>query len=448
MTRIFLVTLFALGGVAFIGSCKNPAAPREPNKFASQATFIRRLDSVSIEGQSILLTRGKTSDGLFLRDQSGYLFVGDLQLGTSNNTALFLTRTNALGKVLWTRVYETNLTIFPKTILQEDNGFVIGGTSLNPATRTDAYLLKLNNDFDKVWSRSHDLDSTLQEVNGLLTTNSNRYILFGRASREVIRQLSPTNIIVYFIADGYVASCDANGNLISQRRIRSLGSMLNINGSDINFNSGSLTPFNLILSGFYTPVAFSTSALARDLYLLRIGATGDTTHFIYDSFSVGGDVGSEELANAKRNVADEAFSTLVSPSGEVLTFGKTNSTFFVLKTDATVGIILDKFFFPVPTSASLNQAILSRDGGFVVVGASTQKITFSGTRSPAPGGRDVFIAKYSSQGALLWEITQGTSFDDEGLRIKQTLDGGYIITGTSNNKPLLLKVDERGLLAE
>jgi hypothetical protein len=213
------------------------------------------------------------------------------------------------------------------------------------------------------------------------------------------------------------------------------------------FSIGASTAFGAVLAGFYTPV-FGFTLLARDLYLLRLSANSDTVHFIYDSFSAGGDVEKVSLANAKRNIADEAFSSFVSPSGELYTFGKTNSNFFVLKTDASVGTILNKYFIAVPLSASLKQATLSRDGGFVFVGTSTQKITFDGLRSPAPGGTDVYIAKYSSQGNLLWEITQGTSLGDEGLTIKQTIDDGYIITGTSSDKPLLLKVDERGLLAE
>jgi hypothetical protein len=236
--RLSIFLFLVIGAITFIGSCKNPVAPREPNKFASQATFIRILDSISIDGQSVLLNRGRTTDGLLLKDGSGYLFIGDLQLGSTNNTTLFISRTNALGRVLWTRLYDTDLTIFPKSIVQEDDGFAIAGTSLNLATRTDAYLLKLNNNFEKVWSRSYDIDSTLQEINGVLKPNPNLYVLFGRASREVIRVITPTNILVYFVTDGYVASCDADGNLVSQRRIRSLGSRNNLEGSDVVFNRG------------------------------------------------------------------------------------------------------------------------------------------------------------------------------------------------------------------
>lgn len=184
--------------------------------------------------------------------------------------------------------------------------------------------------------------------------------------------------------------------------------------------------------------------------MLTFNSAGDTTsRFLYDAQYPAGDVLDQSVSyNGKLNTADEAFTILPMPDGNFAVFGRTNSTLFILFVNSSLTSVIERLTLPNVASRSLSQVMLSRDGHFVFVGASTEKITADGLRSPAPGGRDVYIAKMSVQGNLIWEITQGTSLDDEGLSIQQTADGGYIITGTSNDKPLLLKVDERGLLAD
>lgn len=45
------------------------------------------------------------------------------------------------------------------------------------------------------------------------------------------------------------------------------------------------------------------------------------------------------------------------------------------------------------------------------------------------GGRDMFLAKLDSQGALLWAVHGGSKLDDEGLSIAPSPEGGAIVTG-------------------
>jgi prepilin-type N-terminal cleavage/methylation domain-containing protein len=60
------------------------------------------------------------------------------------------------------------------------------------------------------------------------------------------------------------------------------------------------------------------------------------------------------------------------------------------------------------------------DGGFVIAGI---------TASYGAGSDDAFIAKYTSSGTLSWSETWGGTGSDRAMSIIQTTDGGYAVTG-------------------
>jgi hypothetical protein len=61
------------------------------------------------------------------------------------------------------------------------------------------------------------------------------------------------------------------------------------------------------------------------------------------------------------------------------------------------------------------------DGGFIVVGE---------TYSFGAGGTDVYLIKTNAQGDTLWTRTYGGSRCEMGRDVRQTSDGGYVITGS------------------
>ena len=70
------------------------------------------------------------------------------------------------------------------------------------------------------------------------------------------------------------------------------------------------------------------------------------------------------------------------------------------------------------------------DGGYIIVGW---------TNSYGAGGTDAYLIKTDANGNEQWYQTFGGSGVDQGYCVQQTLDGGYIIAGTS-----LIKTDANG----
>jgi hypothetical protein len=68
------------------------------------------------------------------------------------------------------------------------------------------------------------------------------------------------------------------------------------------------------------------------------------------------------------------------------------------------------------------------DGGFILAGTTASK---NGSISGAKGSNDVWLAKLSSTGAIQWKKNYGGKKEDDACSVMQTKDGGYIATGMS-----------------
>ena len=70
------------------------------------------------------------------------------------------------------------------------------------------------------------------------------------------------------------------------------------------------------------------------------------------------------------------------------------------------------------------------DGGYIVAGRS---ISQDGDVTENHGGFDFWVVKLDETGTLQWQKSLGGSMDDIAYSVRQTIDGGYIVTGESES---------------
>lgn len=100
----------------------------------------------------------------------------------------------------------------------------------------------------------------------------------------------------------------------------------------------------------------------------------------------------------------------------------------------TIGVL---FFFSAKSQITFQKAFggtamdegrsvqQTNDGGYIIAGTTT---------SYGAGGRDVLVIKTNSSGDTLWARTYGdANGNEDGYCVKQTIDGGYIVSGGSQN---------------
>lgn len=95
------------------------------------------------------------------------------------------------------------------------------------------------------------------------------------------------------------------------------------------------------------------------------------------------------------------------------------------------------------------------DGGYIVVGYSESN---DGDITANKGAGDCWVIKLDNSGTIQWQKTYGGALNDNGQSIRQTIDGGYIVAGNTESSGgdvtvnyggsdcWILKLDSSGLL--
>jgi hypothetical protein len=105
--------------------------------------------------------------------------------------------------------------------------------------------------------------------------------------------------------------------------------------------------------------------------------------------------------------------------------------YWVLKVDST-GSIQWQNTIGGSWEDQLNSLVQTLDGGYILEGISNSNISGDKTEN-SNGDMDSWVVKIDSAGSIQWQNTIGGSRVDQLYSIKQTSDGKYVLSGTSNS---------------
>ena len=309
-----------------------------------------------------------------------------------------------------------------------DGGYIIGGStesSLNGDVTgtnkggTDCWIVKLSATGNITWNKILG-SSGFEEVRQIKQTADGGYI-FCASTDSANGDVSGINNGNF---DSWVVKLDANGDT-------SWTVLLGGDQPDFANAIQQTADGGYILGGF----SFSSDTLdisdathgLSDYWVVKLSATG-----VVQWDKLLGGTGEEELHDI-RQTSDGSYiatgSSTSSASGNVT--GTINGIFdfWVIKLNASGIPVWNKLIGGngEQIARSIQQ---TSDGGYIVAGKSTSSASgnITGTNN---GLNDFLIVKLDAAGNISWNKLLGGDADESAYSVKQTLDGGYIVTGSS-----------------
>jgi hypothetical protein len=182
------------------------------------------------------------------------------------------------------------------------------------------------------------------------------------------------------------------------------------------------------VDGGYIIVGRTVSGNNYDCYLIKTDAAGDTIW----TKSYGGI--NDDTGTSVQQTADGGY-IISGQTGVLNSFDA-----YLIQTKPDGNILWSKTFGGTSTDYATS-VLETTDGGFIVTGL---------TSSFGAGLADVYLIRTDMDGDTLWTRTFGGTGNDYASCIKQTNDGGYILTGVTrsfgagNDDVYLIKTDSLG----
>jgi type IX secretion system substrate protein len=363
------------------------------NCFAQQVTFQKTIGGTGFEqGNSVQ----QTSDG-------GYIIAGTGDSFGGGAFEFYLIKTSINGNVLWKKTFGGAGNYMAAFVQQSaDGGYIVVGGGMG-----DVYLLKTDSNGGFLWAKS--FGDTLNDGGiSLQQTIDGGYIIAGHTN----------SFGSGLTTDSYLIKTDSIGNLVWSKTFG--GTYYDWGRSAQQTSDG-----GYILTG--ESVNLSIGGL---VYLIKTDSNGDT---LWTKAYDGTD---GYRGNSVQQTTDGGYIITVGTGG----VGAGNGNVYLIKTNST-GTLQWSKSFEGTFDESGHSVQQTADGGYIIAGY---------TSSFGAGYYDVYLIKTDSNGNLVWAHTFGGTDDDRGYSVRQTSDGGYIITGytrsfgAGNTDVYLIKTDSNG----
>lgn len=267
--------------------------------------------------------------------------------------------------------------------------------------------------------------AVVSNTNGQLIINKNVLFKFN------ITQNSPTSLPI-FSETHQVATDDlGQANLIIGQGTATIGSFTNINwGSNTCYLSIELNTGN----GF---IAMGTTQLLSVPFALYANQSNNTQSSVYDLNTIltkNNDANDQKIVNLANptNPKDMVNLDFMNSLQNQFNNQKNQIEKFdsIIKNEITKPLTIQwQKSLGGSKNDEINGAQKTTDGGFVIAGSvSSTDGDVIGNHS---SNYDIWVVKTDGSGTIQWKKTFGGSNSDTAECIKNTSDGGYIITGTT-----------------
>lgn len=315
----------------------------------------------------------QTSDG-------GYIVAGwswDFEYSDS-----FVTKLDSEGKVKW-QIHGENgyMTLFDINSVRptSDEGHICCGYFRNFSTSIGgAFVFKLDSSGNISWQKTYEGGC----ASSIWGTSDGGYILGGGCG---------------------VLRLDSSGNILWQKAFSGLDG----NGSVIQQTEDG----GYILAGTTRP----TDLELENVWIIKLSQTGD--------FVWGRKLGTSDYDyfTSLCQTADGGY--VLTGYTVTITDNSRKSQAWMARLDSSGNLLWQKAFGKA-NECGLSSIQQTADAKFILAG---------GTFSYGAGDSDTFVLSLDSFGNILWQNTYGGSDYDSADHIQQTIDGGYVVAGTTNS---------------
>ncbi len=322
----------------------------------------------------------------------GYIIVGATESFGAGNTDIYFIKTNSLGDTLWTRTYGgANADVAYCVQQTNDGGYMIAGnTESYGSGGSDMWLIKTDAYGNVIWSQTYGSAGNEWAASVKQTTDDG-YIVSGTKGAT----LPPFD-------DVYIIKTDSLGNILWT----TTWNRPYVNNSDRGGEIQLTIDDGYIIVGH----SYNSGGAGIKVTLLKLNSSGTVEWWKVHGIEQD-QRGSSVLQTGDSGYIFSAYTGLANPD------------FWLVKTDS-VGDTLWSKRFGGPNDEYPGQMWRTADSGYVIIGY---------TASYGSGGNDVWLVKTDMNGNEMWNLPIGSTGDDRGVSVQQTMDQGFIIAGRTNS---------------
>ncbi|MCF6279013.1 MAG: hypothetical protein L3J14_01560 [Flavobacteriaceae bacterium] len=292
----------------------------------------------------------------------------------------------------------------------------------------DYWLLKFDSNDILQWSKTYG-GSNDERAFKIIQTNDGGYAFVGYSNSN--NEDVSTNA---GLDDIWIVKTDASGTIIWEK---SHG----FSGNDQGFSIIQTTDNKYLITGVLDVTASGGNGNDRsaqhaggDYWTLKLDTNGDKIWRRY----FGGTLTDSSYDVVSTN--DNGFILIgSSDSNDVdITNNKGTYDFWIVKIDTDGNQVWQKSF----GGSQIDEAksiVKTTDGNYLIVGDSrSSDVDVTNSK----GAADIWLIKISDEGNLIWKKSYGGSSFDAARHISSTLDGGYIIAGSSRSQDIDVNINQ------